>query len=104
VELQGSADQAYHFHNFLRMKPAWAQTLDTSRVDLAVADTAPTNINAPGPIGVQWTAAKVYAGSGSPENAVAANVGSLYLRTDGGTGSTLYIKESGDGKTGWVAK
>lgn len=43
-------------------------------------------------------------GSGSPEGVVAANVGSLYLRTDGGTGTTLYVKESGTGKTGWVAK
>ena len=43
-------------------------------------------------------------GSGTPEGALAANVGSLYLRTDGGAGSTLYIKESGTGNTGWVAK
>lgn len=104
VEFQGSADQAYHFHNFLRMKPASAQMLDTARVDLAVADNAPATINAPGPLGIQWTSAKVYAGSGSPENAIAATIGSLYLRTDGGTGSTLYVKESGAGKTGWVTK
>lgn len=103
VEFQGSADRMYHFHNFLRMKPTSAQTLDTSRVDLAVADAAPT-INAPGPIGVQWTLAKVYAGSGSPENVVAASVGSLFMRTDGGKGATLYVKESGDEKTGWIAK
>jgi len=43
-------------------------------------------------------------GSGTPEGALAANVGSLYLRTDGGAGTTLYIKESGTGNTGWVAK
>ena len=104
VEFRGSADKFHQFRNFLRMKPAPAQTLDTSRIDLAVADTAPATINAPGPIGVQWTGAKVYAGTGPPENAVAANVGSLYLRTDGGAGSTLYAKETGDGKTGWAAK
>lgn len=104
VEFRGSADRSYHFHNFLRMRPASAQTLDTTRVDLAVADNAPANINASGPLGVQWTGAKVYAGSGSPENAIAANMGSLYLRTDGGSGTTLYAKESGTGKTGWVAK
>jgi len=104
VEFQGSADKSYHFHNFLRMKPAGAQTLDTSRVDLAVADNAPATINAPGPLGIQWTNSKLYAGSGSPENAIAATIGSLYLRTDGGTGSTFYVKESGAGKTGWVAK
>lgn len=42
-------------------------------------------------------------GTGSPENAVTANVGSLYLRRDGGTNTTLYVKESGTGNTGWAA-
>lgn len=49
--------------------------------------------------------AKILIGTGAPENNVGANVGSLYLRTDGGTGSTLYVKETGSGgNTGWVAK
>ena len=43
-------------------------------------------------------------GAGSPEGAVTASVGSLYTRTDGGAGTTLYVKESGAGNTGWVAK
>lgn len=43
-------------------------------------------------------------GSGSPEGAVTANVGSLYLRTDGSTSTTLYVKTSGTGNTGWTAK
>jgi hypothetical protein len=43
-------------------------------------------------------------GTGSPEGIVTALVGSLYLRTDGGVLSTLYVKESGTGNTGWVAK
>ena len=43
-------------------------------------------------------------GVGSPQGNVSANVGALYLRTDGGTSSTLYVKESGSGNTGWVAK
>lgn len=42
-------------------------------------------------------------GSGSPEGAVTANVGSTYRRTDGTTATTLYIKESGTGNTGWAA-
>lgn len=42
--------------------------------------------------------------SGSPEESYAAPVGSLYLRTDGGEDTTLYVKESGTGNTGWVAK
>jgi len=43
-------------------------------------------------------------GAGSPENVVTASVGSVFFRTDGGASTTLYIKESGTGATGWVAK
>ena len=43
-------------------------------------------------------------GTGSPEGAVSAPVGSTYTRKDGGVGSTLYVKESGTGNTGWSAK
>lgn len=46
-----------------------------------------------------WTS-----GSGSPEGVVTASVGSLYTRTDGGANTTLYVKESGTGNTGWVGK
>ena len=42
-------------------------------------------------------------GSGSPEGAVTAPVGSIYLRSNGGAGTTLYVKESGSSNTGWVA-
>lgn len=48
-------------------------------------------------------AASVVAGSGSPEGVTTAEVGSLYLRTDGAAGTSLYLKESGAGDTGWVA-
>lgn len=43
-------------------------------------------------------------GTGSPEGAVAAPVGSLYTRLDGGANTSLYVKESGTGNTGWAAK
>jgi hypothetical protein len=43
-------------------------------------------------------------GSGTPEGAVTAAVGSTYRRTDGGAGTSFYVKESGAGNTGWVAK
>lgn len=43
-------------------------------------------------------------GAGTPEGAVTAPVGSLFTRTDGGANTTLYVKESGAGNTGWVAK
>lgn len=43
-------------------------------------------------------------GTGSPEGVVTASVGCLYLRTDGGAGTTLYVKESGTSNTGWIGK
>jgi hypothetical protein len=43
-------------------------------------------------------------GSGSPEGRVIAPPGSIYSRTDGGPGATLYIKESGSGAIGWRVK
>jgi hypothetical protein len=35
---------------------------------------------------------------------VTAGIGSIYSRTDGGANTSLYVKESGSGNTGWVAK
>ena len=43
-------------------------------------------------------------GTGSPEGVVTAPVSSFYLRTDGGAGTCFYVKETGAGNTGWVAK
>lgn len=43
-------------------------------------------------------------GTGSPEGEKAAPVGTLYLQTDGAAGTVLWVKESGGGTTGWVAK
>lgn len=46
----------------------------------------------------------LYTGAGSPEGVVIATPGSLYSRTDGGAGTTLYVKTSGTGAVGWTAK
>ncbi len=43
-------------------------------------------------------------GSGTPEGSVTAAVGAIYSRTDGGAGTSFYVKEAGTGNTGWVAK
>ena len=53
----------------------------------------------PGVGGVIWTS-----GAGSPEGNLSAPVGSLYTRSDGSAGSVMYVKETGSGNTGWVAK
>jgi hypothetical protein len=44
----------------------------------------------------------ILAGTGTPEAAVTAPVGSLFLRTDAAT--SLYVKQTGAGNTGWVVK
>ncbi len=43
-------------------------------------------------------------GSGSPEGVVTAPTGSIYLNLNGGANTTLYVKTSGTGNTGWTAK
>ena len=48
---------------------------------------------------VSWSS-----GSGTPESVVTAPIGSLFSRTDGGAGTSLYVKETGAGNTGWVGK
>lgn len=72
-------------------------TLDNS------VHTAQMAMDANGNYSVDATA-KIIMGSGSPEGVFTAGIGSLFLRTDGGAGTALYVKESGTGNTGWVAK
>lgn len=49
--------------------------------------------------------ALLFSGTGSPESVVTAGIGSLFLRTDGGASTALYVKESGVGtNTGWIGK
>lgn len=46
---------------------------------------------------------KITAGTGSPEGVVTAPVGSVFYRTNGAAGTTMYVKSSGAGNTGWIA-
>lgn len=64
-----------------------------------VVNTAGKGIDFSGNGNVLWRC-----GAGTPEGAVTAPVGSLYTDTSGGANTTLYVKESGAGNTGWVAK
>lgn len=50
------------------------------------------------------TGPKWSSGAGTPEGAVTAPVGSIFSRTDGGAATSMYVKETGTGNTGWVAK
>lgn len=54
-----------------------------------------------------YTMTNVFWESGSfadPNSNVTASPGSMYTSTTGGTGATLWVKETGTGNTGWVAK
>lgn len=46
----------------------------------------------------------IYTGTGSPNGSQEGSVGDLFLRTDGGSNTTFWVKESGTGNTGWTAK
>lgn len=66
--------------------------------DSAFATLAALNVS------IGATARNILTGAGTPEGAVTASVGSIYLRNDGGAGTSLYVKETGAGNTGWVGK
>ena len=49
--------------------------------------------------------ATIRSGPSSPEGIIGGEIGDIYLRIDGGPGSTLYVKEEGSGtKSGWTGK
>ncbi len=43
-------------------------------------------------------------GSGTPEAVMTAPVGSIYQNYGGGAGTSIYVKQTGTGNTGWVGK
>lgn len=53
-----------------------------------------------GPVNLQT----ISAGAVTPEGSVTARVGSLYVNGTGGATTTLYVKTTGTGNTGWTAK
>ena len=67
---------------------------------LFVGDEIRLGYGASGGTTVRW----IKWGTGSPEGEVTAGIGSIYLRTDGGAGTSLYVKESGVGNLGWIGK
>lgn len=91
-----AADQ-YTF-NDTAFTPATDNTRDQGSASLRYANVYGRQFR-PGAGTPIWTS-----GTGTPEGAVTAPVGSLFTRTDGGASTTLYVKESGAGNTGWVAK
>jgi len=81
-----------------------AATPFSSILRVPIAYTQP-NTPAFGTTGTAARTGKVLRGSGSPEAVHYAPIGTFYQRTDGGAGTSLYVKESaGTSNTGWVAK
>ena len=64
---------------------------------LVVETTGHTRLRSPS------TGQERLTGTGSPEGVVTANPGSDYLNSNGGVGTTYYVKRSGTGNTGWFA-
>jgi hypothetical protein len=97
--------------DFLRVDKASGVTIDPTlagNVFTEVARFLATGFRVTGDITATQSftlgTVKWFSGAGSPNGVITAPIGSLYTRTDGGAGSTLYVKESGSGNTGWVAK
>lgn len=71
----------------------------------AIHEDDATDRNALGTVNIGGDAGPLLsAGTGSPNGVVTAPKGSVYFRTDGGAGTTFFVKESGTGNTGWVGK
>jgi len=84
----------------------------TNRISLFTANALRVGIQNGGQIDISSpvvststvTSSNFKRGTGSPEGVVTGIIGDIFARTDGGAGTTLYVKESGTGNTGWVAK
>lgn len=96
LEMWAGDAQRWHIQNGGTMRPHLDNTHNLGGAARRVAEAFVRALR-PGSGAPIWTA-----GTGSPEGALAAPVGSLYLAEDGGAGSTAWIKESGTGNTGWV--
>lgn len=88
--------------------PTGSVDVTASRQGAGVLQVGTTAANANGTLlaaklATASTSVFVTSGSGSPEGSITASVGSIYQRTDGGSGTTIYMKESGVGNTGWTA-
>lgn len=85
-------------------RSAAGTSASTTTADEFMLGTSAHTYNLPGTKATIGAAGQTLTwGAGSPEGSVTAVIGSLHLRSDGSTGTTLYIKESGTGNTGWVA-
>jgi len=66
--------------------------------------TSATGVDLPAGKAIKVGTPSIYSGSGDPNSTVTAVPGSLYMNSAGGADESLWVKESGSGNTGWVAK
>ena len=101
----GTADLNVNYHGYLagstQFRNLSIRDGKTAEVALFTGSSKKTDLR--GALSVSNTTATISSGTSSPEGVVTAPVGSVYLRTDGGTSTTLYVKESGSGNTGWMS-
>ena len=94
---------------FPALKRSGAALQAVTADNLAFGDFAAGNISANGNLAASLriiiaNVASIQAGTGSPEGVVVASRGAVFLRTDGGATTTLYVKSTDGVATGWVAK
>jgi len=103
---EGSGTYLFNFSNnngaYIDCTATGHLTLGGLDIDIFTNSGEPVVFNSPVRLGN--TGPIVQKGNGSPEGSKTAPVGSLYLREDGGAGTSMYVKETGAGNTGWVAK
>lgn len=95
------AGEFWNTNNTLGAKTIW-RTDNAGNLVLVPVAGKNVQISAAG-LEITNGGAQIQQGTGSPEGVITAPWGSLYLRRDGGAGTTLYVHE-GTGNTGWVGK
>jgi hypothetical protein len=90
-------------NSFIPMVAGQAQPLERGVTVTWAAATGHT-IGDEGTITVTVNKCTVSAGVGSPEGVLTAIPGSIYMNSSGGAGTSLYVKQTGTGNTGWVGK
>lgn len=94
--------QSYAVSNSIATGTIAAITVNSSNYVVVSPDTATILMNAIRII--LASGSQLIVGTGSPEGVVVGYTGSVFLNANGGAGVTFYVKESGFGNVGWVAK
>jgi hypothetical protein len=115
-QVSGSTAPGWRFNNNAgNWLDIWNGSATSSATDyLRVDDVVGRTLLKAGAVGMQvygnqlslnnQSTVAIFQGAGTPEGTVTAGIGSIYLNTTGGAGTSFYVKQSGVGNTGWVGK